>query len=67
MSETSKVVIAQRYSQGFTYDGYIDQLGGTKERFSEHMVAFHLASADAQFFKDIVRLIGGLRVLAIAV
>jgi hypothetical protein len=66
MSEIAKVVTAQRYSQGFTYEAYLNQLGDVKLRFSEHIAAFHLAPADAQFFKDIVQRTGPLRVLAIA-
>ena len=40
MSETAMVVTAQRYSQGFTYEGYLNQLGDTRQRFAEHSAAF---------------------------
>lgn len=65
MSETATVVTAQRYSQGFTYEGYLNQLGDTRQRFAEHSAAFRLASSDARFFKDVVQRLGGLKVLAI--
>ncbi len=66
MSEIAKVVTAQRYSQGFTYEAYLNQLGDTRQRFSEHIAGFQLAPDDAQSFKDIVQRTGPLRVLAIA-
>ena len=65
MSETAKVITAQRYSKGFTYEDYVKQLGDTRQRFAEHSAAFHLAAADAQFIKDIVQSLGVLKVLAI--
>ncbi len=65
MSEIAKVVTAQRYSQGFTYEAFLNQIGDTRQRFDEHIAAFHLTSSDDQFFKDIVKRIGPLKVLAI--
>ena len=65
MPETAMVVTAQRYSQGFTYEGYLNQLGDTRQRFAEHSAAFRLASSDAQFFKDVVQRLGSMKVLAI--
>ena len=51
MSETAKVVTAQRYSQGVTYVGYLNQLGDTRQRFAEHEAAFRLASSDVRVFQ----------------
>ena len=65
MSETAMVVTAQRYSQGFSYEGYLNQLSDARQRFAEHSAAFHLTPSDAQFFKDMVQRSGGLKVLAI--
>jgi len=62
---TEGVITAERYAQGFTYEDYLSQLGDTRQRFAEHEAAFHLASADAQFFKDIVHRLGRIKVLAI--
>ena len=36
MSKQRLVITAQRYSQGFTYEGYLNQLGDTRQRFAEH-------------------------------
>ena len=65
MSETKVVVTAQRYSQGFTYEGYLNQLGDTRRRFAEDSAAFQLVSSDAKFFKDVVHRLGDLKVQAI--
>ena len=62
---TATVITAQRYSQGFTYEAYLNQLGDTRQRFAEHEAAFRLASADARFFKDIVQRLGNIKVVAI--
>ena len=62
---TATVITAQRYSQGFTYEAYLNQLSDTRQRFAEHEVAFLLASTDAQFFKDILRRFGNINVVAI--
>jgi hypothetical protein len=62
---TEGVITAERYAQGFTYEDYLSQLGDTRQRFAEHEAAFHLASTDAQFFKDIVHRLGRIKVLAI--
>jgi thiol-disulfide isomerase/thioredoxin len=62
---TENVITVQRYSLGFTYEAYLNQLGDTRQRFAEHEAAFRLAPADAQFFKDIVHRIGRVKVVAI--
>ncbi|MFH0768888.1 MAG: thioredoxin family protein [Chloroflexota bacterium] len=66
MPEIAEVITAQRYSQGFTYEAYLNQLGDTRQRFAEHIAAFKLEPSDGQFFKDIVKRVGLLKVLAIA-
>ena len=56
MSETTKVVTKQRFSQGFTYEDFLNQLSdGDRQPLIENMTAFQLASADANFFKDVVQ------------
>ncbi len=59
------VITSQRYSQGFTYETYLNQVGDTRQRFAEHEAAFKLASADAPFFKDVVKRLGNIKVVAI--
>ncbi len=65
MADTSKVITSQRYSQGFTYEDYLAQMPGNRERFQEHDTAFNLSKEDAQSFKDINKRLGGVKVLAI--
>ncbi|MBM2824970.1 MAG: hypothetical protein HW402_634 [Dehalococcoidales bacterium] len=62
---TTTVITAQRYSQGFTYEAYLNQLGDTRQRFVEHEAVFRLAPNDAQFFKDMVMRLGHIKVVAI--
>jgi thiol-disulfide isomerase/thioredoxin len=59
------VITAQRYSQAFTYEDYLNQLSETRQRFAEHQTAFQLEPIDAQFFKDIVQRLGQIKVLAL--
>ncbi len=65
MADTSKGITAQRYSQGFTYEGYLAQMPSNRERYQEHDAAFKLSKEDAQSFKDINSRMGGLKALAI--
>lgn len=62
---TGTVITANRYSEGLTYEDYINHLGDTRQRFAEHSAAFQLALADAQFFKGVVQRLGPIKVLAI--
>lgn len=59
------VITAQRFSQGFTYETYLNQLGDSRKAFAEHQAAFRLGAADAAFFKDKVRTFGSIKVVAI--
>ena len=63
---TATVITAQRYSQGFTGEAYLNQLGDTRQQFAEHEAVFQLASTDALFFKDVVQRLGHIKVVAIA-
>lgn len=65
MLDTSKVITPQRYSQGFTYEGYLAQMPSNKERYQENEAAFKLSAEDAKFFKDAARKAGVARALAI--
>lgn len=65
MPDTSKVVTPQRYSQGFTYEGYVAQMSSNRELVQQHDAAFKLSDADARSFKDVVEKLGGVKALAI--
>lgn len=65
MPNTSRVVTPQRYSQGFSYQGYLAQVTSNRERYQENEAAFKLSAEDADFFKDTVGRLGGVKVLAI--
>ncbi len=65
MADTSRVITAQRYAQGFTYEGYLAQMPGNRESYQQSDAAFKLSSEDVVFFKDIVRRLGGVKALAI--
>ncbi|MBI4283161.1 MAG: thioredoxin family protein [Chloroflexi bacterium] len=62
---TADVITTQRFSQGFTYQDYLNSLGDTRQRFADHEAAFRLAPADAKFFKDGVKRLGPIKVVAI--
>ena len=65
MAEISSVITAQRYAQGFTFGDYLKSIGENRSRFDPHISAFKLAAADAQSFKDIVKKVGAVKVVAI--
>lgn len=65
MADTSKVITSQRFSQGFTYEGYLAQMTGNRESYQQSDAAFKLSSEDAKFFMDVVRRLGGVKVIAI--
>ena len=65
MSETARVINAQRYAQGFTYENYLNSIGENRARFTPHITAFQLASVDIQFFKSIVHQVGAVKIVAI--
>lgn len=65
MSEMSKVINAGRYAQGFTFEGYLDSIGENRARFTPHIEAFRLSADDAQSFKEIVKRLGAVKVIAI--
>jgi hypothetical protein len=58
-------ITPQRFSQGFTYEAYLNQLGDTRKTFNEHQTAFKLELTDVRFFKDKVRIWGSMKVIAI--
>jgi len=62
---SDNIITGEYYSQGFTYEDYLSQLGETRQRFAEHENAFHLTPADAQFFRDIEQSLGHINILAI--
>jgi hypothetical protein len=58
-------ITPQRFSEGFTYEAYLTQLGDTRKTFAEHETAFQLTPADTRFFKDLVDKSGVTKVVAI--
>src|ERR1035437_453930 len=60
-----KVVNAQRYAQGLTYEDYLKQTGDNRSKFDEHFTAFKLAAADAKDFKDLVKKAGSIKAIVI--
>lgn len=65
MSEMSNVINAQRFNQGFTFEGYLESIGENRSRFTPHIDAFRLGGDDAQSFKDIVKKLGAVKIIAI--
>jgi len=65
MPEISTVITAQRYVQGFTFEDYLKSIGENRSRFEPHISAFKLAAEDAKAFKDIVKKVGTIKVVAI--
>ena len=65
MSEIARLITQERYTQGLTYEGYLNSIGENRARFTPHIEAFHLAPADAKFFKGIVGRVGAIKIVAI--
>ena len=65
MSEISGVITPERFAQGLTFEGYLSSIGENQSRFIPHIAAFNLSRIDAQFFRDIVTKVGGMKVVAI--
>lgn len=65
MPDTSKVITSQRFSQGFTYESYLAQMSSNRELVQQHEAVFKLSDADGGSFKDVVKKLGGVKVLAI--
>jgi len=65
MADTAKEVSGERFSQGFTYQEYMDQVESNKERYDEHSAGFKLSDEDAKSFKALAEKTGGLKVLAV--
>jgi hypothetical protein len=65
VSKIADIVTDQRYAQGFTFQGYLDSVGDNAARFATHIEAFHLAPADTEYFKDVAKRVGGMKLLVI--
>ena len=65
MPETKDVITAQRFAKGLTFHEYLNSSGETKARFEPHIAAFKLADSDAEFFKDAVKKVGAIKIVAI--
>ncbi len=65
MADTTKGITGERFSQGFTYQEYMDQVESNRERYDEHAAGFKLSDEDAKSFKAMAEKPGGLKVLAI--
>ena len=64
MTAAPNAITPQRYSQGLTYDAYLAQMTGDRERYQKSAAEFKLASEDAKFFRDAVKRLG-VKALAI--
>ena len=53
MARETSVVTPQRFSGGFNYSNYIDQIKVNKNRFDEFYNGFNLKPEDAALFKDL--------------
>ena len=60
-----KLLTAERFSKGLTNEAYLGAMGEMRQRFAEHEAAFKLSADDARFFSDLVRKLGGVKVVAI--
>lgn len=65
MPEIKKVITAQRFAQGFTYQAYLDSIGQSREQFESHFTAFQLKQDDGQFFKDLVAKLKAVKVVVV--
>jgi hypothetical protein len=65
MSEIASVITFERFAQGLTFEGYLSSIGENQARFVPHIAAFNLSRIDAQFFRDVVTRVNGMKVVAI--
>jgi len=54
MARETSVVTPQKFSEGFSYPAYIDQIKVNKDRFNGFYNDFPLKPEDAAFFKELV-------------
>jgi len=54
MAREDSVVTAERFSQGFSYPDYIDQIKVNKARFEGFYDSFTLSDEDTAFFRELV-------------
>lgn len=55
MARETSVVTAERFSQGFDYPSYMDQIKVNKARFDGFYNGFKLSPEDAAFFKELAQ------------
>ncbi|MEE9162212.1 MAG: thioredoxin family protein [Candidatus Neomarinimicrobiota bacterium] len=53
MARETSVVTPERYSEGFSYAGYIEQIKVNKARFDAFYAGFQLKTEDAVLFRDL--------------
>ncbi|SVB00199.1 uncharacterized protein METZ01_LOCUS153053 [marine metagenome] len=59
MARETSVVTPERFSQGFDYPSYMDQIKVNKARFEGFYNGFKVSSEDIAFFKELVSLPNG--------
>ena len=59
MTRETSVVTPQKFSEGFSYPDYIDQIKVNKDRFNGFYNDHPLKPEDAAFFKELVELPNG--------
>ena len=55
MARETSVVTPERFSQGFDYPSYMDQIKVNKARFEGYYDGFKLSSEDAAYFKELAQ------------
>ena len=55
MARETSVVTPERFSQGFDYSSYIDQIKVNKARFQGFYDGFEVSPEDTAFFKELVQ------------
>ena len=64
MAEKS-VVTPDRFAQGLTYIAYVEQLKANRDQFQRNYQEFQLGEADREFFSEVNRSKGPLKVVAL--
>ena len=54
MAREDSVVTPERFSQGFNYPDYMDQIKVNKARFEGFYDSLKLSDEDTEFFKELV-------------
>ncbi len=66
MAVTKSVVTPERFTQGLTYEEYVAQVKTNKEQFDRNYQEFQLSEEDREFFSNVNRIKGPVKVVALA-